>query len=246
MARTFGGVSTNSVVTGLTTHATLRTYSIWARRTGAGGGSLGSMFRKRTVGAADILQLYNSDALNWYEFDHTWSGGGGQWSVSPAARPALNTWSHICVTYDGSSTTNLPQIYYDGIGQSMGTVAAPVSGAPNTNTDPFVIGNRTNDNARVWAGDLGEFAVWDTILSTAEITEIVNGNSMTPLHIQRPSLVAYYEMGRSLSPEPDLTAQNAPATVTGTTFADNPNPLADPPQPNTKPPLIYMRPRSTR
>jgi hypothetical protein len=219
MARYFsGGLGTDAVATGLTTHATQRTYAIWARRHNTGGGNLGSMFRKRVAAAADILQLYFSTPN--YNFDHTWTTGG-QWTMTA---PSIDVWHHVCVTYDSGATTNLPVFYIDGASVAVGTTAAP-TGTVNTNADAFVIGNRNNDGARAWDGDLAEFAVWDTILTATEVAAVAGGTIPTPLGVQTANLIAYYPLELGLSPEPDASSHQTAGTVTGTVRSQGPHDL---------------------
>lgn len=205
MARTFGGASTDSITTALTTHATTRSYSIWTYRTGTGGGNLGRMFDKRTSGA-QVELLFHGSADTDYFYDRNWSGAAASWKI---AIPSANAWHNIIVTYDTGATTNDPVIYVDGASVTVTENVAP-SGTANTNTDAYVIGNRTNDNARNWAGDLCEFAVWDRILTATEV-DAIGADGYSPLFYPS-SLVEYVPLIRDISSR-KLAAPTSSGTV---------------------------------
>jgi hypothetical protein len=243
VARTFGGVSTDAVVTGLTTHATLSSYSIWTYRTGAGAGAGGRMFEKRTGADGQVeVWYYNTSATDRYELLRNWSGAVGQWWI---ATPSANAWHHLVITYDTGAAGNNPVIYVDG-GSVTVTRSSTPSGTANPNTSAYVLGNRTNDSARNWAGDLAEFAKWEgVLLGQGDVDTLFAGDSYTPLYVQRPFLEAYYEMGRAWSPEPDLTNQQTAATVTGTVFSTRtPNALRDPILAEPAKSFVYLRPNN--
>ncbi len=171
----WGTHTTDAIVTDISSNSTQRTYSLWTYRTGLGGSSLGRMFEKRTSGAQTDVLLYDTTCSS-YGYDRTWTSGIVEWCVS---LPTANVWHYIVITYDSSSGSNSPIIYVDGVSQSIrSTSGFPASGSPVNNTDNYVIGNRTNDNARNWAGSLDEFTIANTILSPSWIlTEYNNQNS---------------------------------------------------------------------
>jgi hypothetical protein len=221
MARTFGGASTDSIVTGLTTNSTLRSYSIWGRPTSDGGTS-GRFWAKQTT-ATQSDQLATGTAPSTFAFNRVWSGGQGQWSF---ARPAYGGWHHIAVVYDSGSTANVPTMYLDGVSQTVATDSAP-SGTRTDTTDAFVIGNRTNDNARNFAGDLAEFGVWNVLLTAADVTALYQGDPYAALYVQTASLVAYYPLDLGISPEPDTSGHQTAGTVTGTVRIAGPHDLRE-------------------
>ena len=185
MAKDFNA-TTSKITTSYTTHGTQRTYSIWTYREGEGEGGLGRIFEKRTAGAQVELFFTNNNPAgeDKYQYERAFSGGAGQWTFT---RPAANEWHNIIITYDSSDPANDPVFYIDGVSQSLKNNTNS-SGTANTNTDPYVIGNRGNDDARTWDGGLCEFAIWDRILSVAEIT--ATGKGYSPLFFLR-SLVFY-------------------------------------------------------
>lgn len=213
MARGFStieGVGTSdAITTALSAHATQRSYCIWVYRSGDGGGSLGRMFEKRTAGA-QVEQLYNNTTN--YGFARAWSGDSTvEWRWP---RPAANVWSRIAFSYDAGSTGNVPVVYQDGALQTLTPLGTP-SGSVSTNSDVYVIGNRTNDSARCWSGMLAEFAIWDTILTAAQLQDLSSG-AVRP-QLLPTSRVLYVPM---IGPNEDL--HNSPPTITGTKVQTHP------------------------
>src|SRR5262249_26199654 len=153
-ALSFSG-STAKVTSGLNAHGTVRSYMLWTNRAGAGGGNFGRIFDKRTSGA-EVELLYNDEGAGVYRYIRAWSGGVGNWTIP---QPSLNAWHHIAVVYDASSAANKPQIYVDGVAQIVAQVSAP-SGAPLTNADPYVLGNRGAGD-RGWNGVLDDLRMYD-------------------------------------------------------------------------------------
>jgi hypothetical protein len=182
----WGVHSTDGIVTDLTANDTTTiSYSIWAYMTGYGGGGLGRYFEKRTTSAQTEELLENSGL----EYARAWTGGGTGVAWYWAA-PTQNAWHYIVVTYDGSSSSNVPLCYVDGIVQALSSGSSP-SGAVETSTDNYVIGNRVNDYARNWAGTLDEFHIAKTILPSSWILTEYNNQS-------GPS--AFYTAGSETSP----------------------------------------------
>ncbi len=220
MARTFGGVSTDAVVTGLSSHNTQRSYSIWAYRSGNGGANLGRLFDKRTGVDAEVETFFDNVG-NEYTYGRVWSGANAQWKLG-SGLPSLNAWHHLLLTYDATLASNAPVYYLDGVAQAVVTTVG-ASGTPNTNTSAYVVGNRTNDSARNWDGRLCEFAVWNCLLNLADAQRLANGRPANMIESEVGSLIAYYPIAGFYSPEPDSTALNAAATVTGTVLSAGPS-----------------------
>ena len=109
------------------------------------------------------------------------TGTNGVFDV--AGLPEDNTWHFNAITYDGSSTANVPLFYYDGETKSV-TVTTTPSGALSTilTTDTATYGNRQSLASAV-PGNLAHVAMWgDTLLSADEIREVYRRG---PLAISR-------------------------------------------------------------
>ena len=209
MARTFGGVSTDKVVSALTAHATQRSYHQWTYRTGAGGNSQGRLFEK-TNGGAQVEVFLNSNAAVTYNYFRSWSGTDGNWSIP---QPAVNEWHQIGASYDAGATTNDPLMYIDGVSQTVTQVTGDPTGSVDTNTDTYVFGNN-GASTRNWAGRLCEFAVWNRILTAGEWAAL--GAGFSPLFFP-DSLVEYIPLVREV-----ISLKLAPPTATGTVVVEHP------------------------
>jgi hypothetical protein len=131
---------------------------------------------------------------------------------------SYTTWTHVALTYDG---TNL--IYY---------ISGSASGS-FTDTHSFVneritvIGTGYGVSGDLWNGRLSDVAVWKTILNSSQIASLAAA-SVRPNALLPSSLVGYWPLNGSLSPEPDISGNltfGNNGTVTGTiATSDHPSP----------------------
>jgi hypothetical protein len=165
---TVGAATTDSFITPLASHSTLRTFAVWVNANGAGGGAVGRLFDKREGAAAQAeICFYNGSYLH-YERTHSTT------AIQVRHTNALTNgrWTHFAVTYDSSSTSNVPEIYIDGIHDAGVQTIGPPAGTPVTNTSRYSIGNRVTDSIRNWDGLIGPFAIFNNILSASEIASL--------------------------------------------------------------------------
>lgn len=101
-------------------------------------------------------------------FDILFSGGYASWTIPS---PAPNTWVHYVITYDGTSTSNVPNWYVNGVKQSV-TVRAAASGTISADllTDPWIVGGQATSGA--WVGEISHVRVWNRLLSPQEVQAI--------------------------------------------------------------------------
>jgi hypothetical protein len=110
------------------------------------------------------VDIATKDVYWWTDITN-FPGGVGRWD---AAWPAYDAWVHWILTYN--ATTFAAALYLNGTGQG------------GVDTDPVALGdyNATNSNLQlgargksaspeVWDGSMQHFAVWERILSGAEI-----------------------------------------------------------------------------
>lgn len=158
------------VVTSFTTHATQRSYGVWVYRSD-GGDEIQRVFEKRTSSGQVELVIYNP-IQSRIEYEREWSGFRGRWSAPTFPN---DTWTHLGISYDSSSSNNDAVFYENGIVQSVSVLDAP-SGSVVNNSDPYVIGNR-GDGSRTFGARLAEFAIWNRLLSQGEWTALGAGVS---------------------------------------------------------------------
>lgn len=212
-ARTFGGVSTDKIaLSGYTTNHTDTTWAIWTYRTGNGGGGFGRSFMKDSAGSTDVSVFTTSTN---YGMNRVFSTTNGEWQFT---RPSASVWHHFAITYNSSSTSNVPIFYIDGASQTVIPVTTPVGTASN-NANAYKIGNKANDDGN-WAGRLAEFAIWDVILTANEVSALARG--VLPLNIRYANLKAYVPVTGVHTTEPDFSSARNAGTVTGTVAATGP------------------------
>ena len=77
-------------------------------------------------------------------YRHQWSGSFANWIGSTVL--STGNWYHIVVTYDGSSTANKPQIYINGVADTIATMSAPSGTVSNDGTTPLMLANYNTGN----------------------------------------------------------------------------------------------------
>jgi hypothetical protein len=101
----------------------------------------------------------------------------GHWTAS--LTPAINSWHHVVMTFDISSLTNDPVIYYDGSSKTVTETITP-SGTKYTKVGvPLIIGNQKAfwDYTTAMDGKLFDGRVYHRILSASEVTAIYNSGT---------------------------------------------------------------------
>ena len=169
-----GGAGTWNLIIGAGAGSTKQmTFSAWVYKTGDGGNNEGRIL---TFGDDDIFLYTNSVERVLFEVG-AWSGTRGLWNSNTTGVFALNSWTHIAVTYDVSSTTNDPLIYVNGVLDTLSETSTPVGTYGGIQTAVSYIGNR-NDGAYGFAGQLSDVAVWNSILTSEEIKAIYNASKL--------------------------------------------------------------------
>jgi hypothetical protein len=90
----------------------------------------------------------------------------GKWTT-PANSLAYDSWNHVAVVYDSSSTLNKPDLYINGVNQTISTFTSP-QGTQTLNEGTGIIGNRIPLN-QGWQGIIDDLRVYNRALSAAEI-----------------------------------------------------------------------------
>lgn len=202
---TFGAGTTDSIKSRYTAASSIFSLSIWAYRNADGGSGVGRMLIHDGTGGSGDIQFYNNGGGN-LTFQVPFSGGTAGWTCN---RPATNSWHSIILTYDGTSASNAPVIYVDGVSQ---TVTGSASGTINLPTLNWYVGNRA-DGARNWDGMLAHAAIWNITLAAPDAMVLALGAS--PLIIRPDSLQSYMPLDGVNNPEFDFINGNS-SSITGT------------------------------
>ena len=136
------------------------------------------------------------------------NGGGGTGSAASGGTVTTGAWHHAAATFFSTTSRNA---WLNGVGGATDTTACANPTGPN--------------QAGLSAGGLGqtyfngaiaEAAIWDVALTAAEIATLARG--VSPLLVRPGSLLAYWPVYGTQSPEPDLKGAAA-LTITGTATA---------------------------
>lgn len=128
------------------------TVALWVKSDFPNQNTFSSLF-SNGQGGTNHFQI-DSNAGNWRLF-------GGAYNT--AMGPIVGTWTHLAVTWDGSTTS----WYYDGALVNTGTTN------PGGNFDEFRIGtNRANDANGAVEAEIDEVQIYDEALSAGAISAL--------------------------------------------------------------------------
>lgn len=203
------------------------TFSAWVYKTGDGGGFFGRII---DFGDSDIS--FFTTSTEEVQFCAVWGGGFNKvfWTT-PAAAFSLNTWTHLAVTYDATNYQNDPEIYVNGVAQTItidsGTKAPIYYGIIS---DAGFVANRFSAD-RGWAGQLVDVAAWNSILTADEIQAIYNASKL-PENVgpgasydQAPAFIKVPRNARHKSAitNVELTPQYSGSSLSNTSSINFPN-----------------------
>lgn len=205
---TFGAATTDLITTRATTALqSQHTVAAWVYIHGTGGGAQGRIFSTPAFATAGWIMNAGGSLMQIAE-DFTVTDG-----VFTYPNPTFDKWHHLCFTYDGSSTANLPVVYVDGATVTVSALTTP-SGVFATGGGAITLGNRTSDSARNFDGMLAHFAVWNRVLvDSGAIRALASG--VNPLLINPEYLLTYCPLDGVNTPEFDCILGNS-STITGT------------------------------
>lgn len=132
-----------------------------------------------------ILRADLEGVARWLWFDGSTIRGVRQ------TRPATGGWHHWCATVTSNVADNL---YIDGSNSGQSTEDFASVGRLLTND--LGIGATPSTGTEGWDGRLCEIAMWDVVLTQAEVTALASGFS--PLFIRPQSLTFYAPLVREL------------------------------------------------
>jgi len=128
--------------------------------------------RKGSTATGEVWTLQTTNTNNnSFSFSYGWSTTSGLWIA-----PNFSAWdeivTHICVTYNNSSTSNAPKMYQNGELVSN-TVSSAPSGSILTDDNNLYVGNRQAGD-RGANGGLYYVRIWNRILQASEVKNLYN------------------------------------------------------------------------
>jgi hypothetical protein len=171
------------------------TWSLWLKTTPATGFEIfiGKDNLGGSSGGRSLLLDRSGDDIRFIAFTPsvqvaTWTGGASSSNLGD------NAWHNLIYVNEGIGGSK--KIYFDGSEQ---TITGNTSGflASNPTTQPLILSGTVdptdNDFYRPYTGLMDEVAVWDSALSSSDITSVYN--SGVPTDITSLSPVGWWRMG---------------------------------------------------
>ena len=208
---TVGVGSTDIIITPYTYQPASSDWSVafWCyRRVDAGAGTAPRVFDKNN-GTESVL-FYEDGTTGYYRYIDLWQSGSqvGGWSVT---KPPAGEWHHCFVSYNWSSTVNMPLICIDGRPMTLNNISQPGGTKIVDAAAAITIGNRQNPSNRVWDGAIAHFAIWQKALTSGHAYSL-GFERRSPLTI--PAYLAYYNQLENSY----FDSNNVGHTVVGTKF----------------------------
>jgi hypothetical protein len=140
-------------------------------------------------------------------FKVKFTGVDGEWWTSAVALSA-NQWAHVVVTYDSSSTANVPLIYVNGIRKSVDTQTSPTGTLEDDTSNQFKIGNSAG-LGETFMGLIDDVRVYNRILPADEIADLYSSGVGTKINTTATTTGATGLVGHWTFDGPDLTTATA-------------------------------------
>lgn len=163
------------------------TFMAWIRPEGYGENDIAAISSKINASSASGWGVHVDNTAGFgantacIHFISTFGNGLKTWET-PTSSISLNTWTHVAVVYDGTSSSNTPTIYINGTAQTL-TPNSLSTGTANTDAaENLEVGDRSNLD-RSFNGQITHLFQAKRLLSEAEIDNaIANGlkDSGTP------------------------------------------------------------------
>ena len=118
--------------------------------------------------------LSDDDGQGLY-FQQKFSNGSFYVGHTGAGTITLNTWQHVCVSYDNSSISNDATLYIDGASKSVTESDTPTGGsATDDSANSVAIGNYYPGYSGSFDGTLDDVRIYNRALSPAEVKLLYN------------------------------------------------------------------------
>ena len=151
------------------------TVMAWIEPSSWGGNGYARIFDKSSSPSATndgwaIRVNKDNGGLN---FGQGFTSGRGWWKFAESSIN-FDTWQHIAVTYDASSTANDPVVYLDGSPISVTRVDTPSGSIRSDAAINLRLGNHATGTSWSFDGGIDDARIYDRLLSDAEIAAIAS------------------------------------------------------------------------
>lgn len=124
---------------------------------------------------------------------------------------ATNTWFHGCAVF---AAVNDRRVYLNGAGKGTNATSRTPSGINRTSVGYFDGGAGNSPFAPAGTGDIAEVAMWNIALTDADVLCLSRG--IHPFLVRPDSLIGYWPLIGSYSPEINLVSNTSVLTMQGT------------------------------
>lgn len=179
------------------------TVELWAKAATIANGAISPLYNRGDFTIDGWLFFANNGSPIWTF--RTYDGGTRN-TINSTAPVVADVWTHLVGVYDSASTTT--RFYVNGVEQGSGLVGTYT---PNSSL-PLRIGAAGNDTGAAgnlaWKGGVDEVAVYNTILTPAEIlSHYENGTNAArvtpyPTLVQASAPVGYWRLNDPSGPVP--------------------------------------------
>jgi hypothetical protein len=204
----YGTGTTDVITTGYsTTPATSYSLSAWFYIHSNGPDTFGVPLTQSS--GPNNWGLYMASSSTVMAFQPGWSSQVGEWDTTISD----NVWFHFCLTYNGSSTSNNPNIYVNGVLISPTKVHTP-SGSLVLVSAPLLIGNGAT-GANIDDGKVAEVSFYNgVLLAASQCKSLAQGTSPLKIGVT-PSFYAPLYGNFSSIFSADWSPTHVTQTVTG-------------------------------
>lgn len=139
--------------------------------------------------------------------------------ATPNSVLSTTAWTHVCVVFDGSLSTNANRlkIYINGVQQTLGFFREAVPAAIPANAETVTLGEGLGGDP-FYDGKHARYSIWNTALNANQVMALARG--AIP-----PRVASGLQLWSELigtSPEPDWSGNDSAGTVTEAAVFDHP------------------------
>lgn len=152
------------------------TISAWINPDGSGENGYGRILDKASGtfsggGNADGWAFQVADVTGgngFLLFEHGFSGGKGEWRT-PTGSITQGAWQHVVLTYDSDSASANPNVYINGVLQTLTENKTPSGSARSDAALNLTLGNHSTATSRTFDGLIDEVRIAQTEISADQI-----------------------------------------------------------------------------
>ncbi len=149
---------------------TVKTAAAWVYPRSRHSSNPWRIFNKEDTGTWYVAVAGGQNSI---EFQQNFTVQEGVWDT-PDGSLILNKWNYITVTYDRSSSSNVPSIYINGVKQTLTTVTAPSGSAQSDGPASLLIGNGVSPFNRTFDGIIDEAKIYNYARTAKQIVSDMN------------------------------------------------------------------------